>query len=1666
MNTLRAAEHKLGTLLLRAVFSLLAVFAVCAAAGTVTSSPAYAFEGDLVATILDADGNVVNQIYVQEDEEDQEALARGWNAVQDWQTYRLETDWWTDSKGALGSGGAFDDGAIKFRRIGSTLDLNGHTVGDETPLYDESHRLMVVTNHKEGTTTITSSNGLGELRGGAWTGYAYGSAIRVENGDVEISNLKIVDSYHAGAIIDNGGSIYLGGGTTRIDNVHFDDCYGMGGDIYISGGTNTITNVTSVSAGNYAKDGGSIYIDGGTNTFENLSIDEAVIGFNSNIYFSKGGAIFIDGGTNTFTNVQISNCLIKSGDGAGVYVKSGTNTFTNLEVSNCTAKVTRSVVYPFEAYSYGGGVYVDSDATKTSFDGLTLTGNVADYGAGIYIKAKGITLNNVQIDGNTGITGGGIYIDAANVTINGGTVSNNTGSEQEGKGGGIYINNTGSTINNVTLSNNTVANDNGKGGGIYFAKSATLNNVTVKDCSAPLGGGIYVAADGSTFNTLMLTGNTADRGSALYVAGKNTTANNLTARGNRAEESAAVYVAASGFTLGGSRAEITNNGCAQAASSRTGDVMLGCAGIFIPYNYTMIVDTPIIKVSSNVDATGNASNLWLGYDATSSTEAKVAFYQNLSAGSLISARLTPDMIAGLAFSTTATDRTWTTMQDFVVADEAGWNIVEGTNNLIYQTSDDDPSAFEPAVPKLLTSRTYYDDLTSCLEVPYYDYNTAAGLESELVWRIVGTDTWQPAVRDSENPAYFTFTLTNDLTSEMSITFEVKAIVGDAESEVDVASLHIPAAKGVATMPQARVDAEYDANTQTGLEGGEHWVVVSGEPKALDSGIYTVVVAPEEGYVWKEDHSTTERTIEWTLFKRTLFAEVQSATCYLGDNFTPEVVVTGFCDAEPSWALTRIGYIAPTAPDVDTSVAGAVTVTPVGGHLPVVGGTFTNYQFEMIPGTITVLAISEADVPEIESITYIGSEIVGIPDTDAYTVVSGTSKATDAGTYSAEVQLKKGYAWADGTTGNKTVSWTIDKATLTASYAGETVQVGEEPTLAITISGFVGSDTEDSALTAFPSIDASGVDTSKVNEDGYTLTPKGGEAANYTFVYESGVLYVAGDHVSPVPTAEEGLTYQGALQTLLQAGDGYDIVAGDGYVLENGNALATDAGEYTVTVQLAEGFTSWADGNQDTQRTVTVTIDKAQLVVGVTDSEARMGETPNVQALLTFTGLVGSDTKESLLADAGTSAPQVIGYHGGAVTAADVTAGSCTLSVEVANATAANYEFVSNGATATLSFIPQTIEKPEAATGLVFNGTEQTAITGDHIVVSEGSATNAGTYRSTVTPEEGYAWEDGSTGAITLGWSIAKAQLTVTYAGETIACGGEPELAVTYDGFVGEDNATVLIAVPTVENPGAKVRTAGTYSLSPAGGQAANYELLYVAGDLVVSLPEVAVPAVEGGTDAQASGTLSGEAIQSLDDTLRLVVEESAADVRSNLESECGTTLKGVWDVTLLCNETPIHEGFGSFDLTLPSVDNAAGKAVTVWHKHFDGTLTSETVTADENGKVTVTVSDLSTFAISFEDDSDDGDDSGDPDDGDGGDDSGDGDDDSDDPSKPDDGDSDDDGDDSGDSGDSDNPSKPDDGKGGKDIPKTADTTPVAPVILITLVSCAAAAVFMSRRRKA
>ena len=105
---------------------------------------------------------------------------------------------------------------------------------------------------------------------------------------------------------------------------------------------------------------------------------------------------------------------------------------------------------------------------------------------------------------------------------------------------------------------------------------------------------------------------------------------------------------------------------------------------------------------------------------------------------------------------------------------------------------------------------------------------------------------------------------------------------------------------------------------------------------------------------------------------------------------------------------------------------------------VVDDNSTDVQFDNEKSTTTTFVMPKGEVyispaklrktsVHSNKLTYTGEEQTGVDINPSYAGTLTGHKATEAGTYTARASLNKGFIWSDGTTEDKNIVWTIDKA---------------------------------------------------------------------------------------------------------------------------------------------------------------------------------------------------------------------------------------------------------------------------------------------------------------------------------------------------------------------------------------------------------------------------------------------------------------------------------------------------------------------------------------------------------------------------------------------------------------------------------------------------------------
>ena len=281
----------------------------------------------------------------------------------------------------------------------------------------------------------------------------------------------------------------------------------------------------------------------------------------------------------------------------------------------------------------------------------------------------------------------------------------------------------------------------------------------------------------------------------------------------------------------------------------------------------------------------------------------------------------------------------------------------------------------------------------------------------------------------------------------------------------------------------------------------------------------------------------------------------------------------------------------------------------------------------------------------------------------------------------------------------------------------------------------------------------------------------------------------------------------------------------------GRIVVKALGETTVTVSQAgsEHFTELPE----TQ--IQLIVGKAPLLISAIDT-SRLYGSENPDFRIVYEGFVAGENERVL-----SSLPTV-------ATEATVDSGIGAYEITVSGASADNYEIEYRPGTLTVQPLPSDliiatvdtavyggspVDLP-AVSSLNTEGAYSYAVTDSSVaVVSDGKIDirSAGATWVKVTQEG-----SGNYGTVSdsVALVVKKARLTVSVS-DTIRLYGEenPLFEIRYEGFVRDDNATVLDELPQVRTSATVESDPGEYPVVLSGGSAANYELVYVEGAKLV-----------------------------------------------------------------------------------------------------------------------------------------------------------------------------------------------------------------------------------------
>ena len=295
-----------------------------------------------------------------------------------------------------------------------------------------------------------------------------------------------------------GGGIYVDGEALIEDTTIAANTSGWtAGGIYLAGHAPVLRRVT-VTGNQSENDGGGIYLHQSPATIEDSTIADNSSG-------DDGAGIRGFTSQATFTRNVIERNH-SGNDGGGI------------KVSHLPCQITDNVIRDNTAVGSGGGIELDNDSSQVR--GGEISGNTAARGGGIHASlwpwADGL-IEGVVLRGNHADRGGGLDVEdnfqplvARELTIVGNTAD---------RGAGVYARST-----NLTLTRSLIANNTGawRGGGLFVRANhpwsgecpcppsppaLDVSFVTVYGNEASEGAGLWTDATGLTLSNAIVAGN-------------------------------------------------------------------------------------------------------------------------------------------------------------------------------------------------------------------------------------------------------------------------------------------------------------------------------------------------------------------------------------------------------------------------------------------------------------------------------------------------------------------------------------------------------------------------------------------------------------------------------------------------------------------------------------------------------------------------------------------------------------------------------------------------------------------------------------------------------------------------------------------------------------------------------------------------------------------------------------------------------------------------------------------------------------------------------------------------------------------------------------------------------------------------------------------------------
>ena len=401
---------------------------------------------------------------------------------------------------------------------------------------------------------------------------------------------------------------------------------------------------------------------------------------------------------------------------------------------------------------------------------------------------------------------------------------------------------------------------------------------------------------------------------------------------------------------------------------------------------------------------------------------------------------------------------------------------------------------------------------------------------------------------------------------------------------------------------------------------------------------------------------------------------------------------------------------------------------------------------------------------------------------------------------------------------------------------ETIYKQAAPTFTYKIEGFAGNDTEGSALSGAVSFDC--VYNAGDRADTYSITPKGPSAnhGNYNISFEAGTLTVkkAEPTIGIVNITALSHIYNGErIEPVIATDSDNDGKTGFRIFDETGAELAeapANAGMYKLIAYTDEG-SNYNAGSND----FAFEISPAELTVAADSKQTAYG-TPAPDFTYSVSGIVNNESPEAILDDSTLS--YTCAYKvGDNVGEYDI----IPLDMSIISI---NYVIK--------AYIPSklTVEQAEPVIDIsnidelnrIYNtmavspviSTDSDGTLSYEMLDADGNTlsdapVNAGSYTVNITTKAGTNYKAGER---SFEFEIKRAPLRVIADDIKLTAGDDiPQYTVRYEGFAGNEDASVLSGSLDISCSYTKDSSSGSYEIIPSGLGSNNYDITFVNGSL-------------------------------------------------------------------------------------------------------------------------------------------------------------------------------------------------------------------------------------------